>query len=154
MGALVSFLGGSAFRMIWGEFSSWLTAKQDHKHEMERMKAQESIDTATHARNLEAIRLQSQLGIKTIEAQRDADVDRIEVDAWSKAVESVGRKTGYKIVDIWNGVIRPAFATMAMLAIIFEIVTHGFVLSEWDRELFAAFLGIYAADRSLKSRGK
>ena len=34
--ALVSFLGGSVFRMLWGEISAWLTKAQDHKHEIER----------------------------------------------------------------------------------------------------------------------
>lgn len=153
MGALFSFLGGSVFRSIWGEFSAWLTAKQEHKHEMERMQAQEVIDAGAHARNLEAIRVQSDLGIKTIETKRDAEFSTIEIDAWAEAVKSVGRKSGYKFVDIWNGSIRPAFATMAMIAIVIEIIAIGH-LSDWDKELFAAFLGIYAADRSLKNRGK
>ena len=36
--ALFSFLGGSVFRMVWGEVSTWVTAKQDHAHENEKMK--------------------------------------------------------------------------------------------------------------------
>ena len=44
MSALISFLGGSAFRMVWGEVSSYFNKRQDHQHEMERMKAQENTE--------------------------------------------------------------------------------------------------------------
>ena len=32
--ALISFLGGSVFRMVWGEIASWYSKKMDHEHEM------------------------------------------------------------------------------------------------------------------------
>lgn len=152
--ALFSFLGGSAFRMVWGELSAWFKAKQDHTHEVERMRLQGDLDAAQHARNLEAIRVQSELGVKVIEAQREADVARVEADAWLDAVRSVGRQTGIKFVDIWNGVIRPGLATIAIVAVVAEIVVLGFLMTEWHKELFGAILGIYVADRSLAKRGK
>ena len=37
MGALISFLGSSIFRMIWGEASAAWTKHQDHKHEIEEL---------------------------------------------------------------------------------------------------------------------
>ena len=86
--------------------------------------------------------------------QREADLDRADVGAWADAVAAVGRSTGIKFLDIWNGSIRPALATLAMLVIVFEIVQNGFILSDWDRELVGAILGIYVADRSLARRGK
>lgn len=152
--ALLSFLGGSAFRMVWGEFSAWLTARQEHKHEIERMRAQGDLDAAAHARNIEALRLQSDLGVKTIEVQRDSALAQTEASAWADAVSAVGRTTGIKLLDIWNGIIRPLLATCALVFILAEIVQNGFVLSEWDRELFGAILGIFVADRSLNKRGK
>jgi hypothetical protein len=30
---ILSFLGGSVFRMLWGEISSWMNKQQDHAHE-------------------------------------------------------------------------------------------------------------------------
>jgi hypothetical protein len=45
-------------------------------------------------------------------------------------------------------------ATLAISVVIAEIVRNGFTLSEWDRELVGAILGIYVADRSLLKRGK
>ncbi len=151
---LVSFLGGSAFRMIWGEASAWFTAKQEHAFEIERIEAQEKIDAAQHLRNQEAIKLQSELGIKTIESQLSVDLSKIEASAWSNAVDAVGKTSGIVFVDVWNGVIRPLLATLSIIVIVFEIARNGFVLSDWDKELVGAILGLYVADRSLIHRGK
>ena len=71
-GPVMSFFGGAAFRMIWGELSSWWTKKQDHAQEVELMRLQGELAAAQHARNLEAQRLQHELGIKVIEAQTAA----------------------------------------------------------------------------------
>lgn len=152
--ALFSFLGGSVFRMIWGEVSSFIKERQDHAFEIERMRLQGDLEAAQHARNLEAIRVQADLGVKVIEAQRDADLDRLEGNAWLQAVQDVGKQTGIKFLDIWNGSVRPLLATLAITVVVAEIARNGFVLSDWDRELVAAILGIYVADRSLMKRGK
>lgn len=154
MGALFSFLGGSAFRMIWGEVSAWWTKEQDQKQELERMRLQGELDAAAHARNMEAIRLQADLGVKTIQVQADAAVSQVDASAWAQAVADVGKKTGYVILDIWNGVIRPLLATVALALVVAEAARHGFELTDWDRELVGAILGIYVADRSLAKRGK
>lgn len=152
--ALISFFGGSVFRMIWGEISAFITAKQEHAQEIDRMRLQGELDAAQHARNMEAIKVQSDLGVKVIEVQRDADIDKIESGAWAGLVESTTKLTGIKFIDYWNQSVRPLLATLAILFVCFEIVEHGFVLTDWDRELFAAILGIYVADRSLQHRGK
>ncbi len=152
--ALISFLGGSAFRMIWGEISHWLTQKQEHEQEMARMELQEKIDAAQHERNLAAIKLQADMGIKVIQTQADADISKMDVDAWAEAVKSIGKQTGILVIDIWNGVIRPLLATMAIVMVIGEVVQNGFTLNEFDRELFGAILGLYVADRALAHRGK
>lgn len=154
MGALFSFLGGSAFRMVWGEVSAYFTRKQEQAQEMARMELQGRLDAAQHARNMESIKTQAELGIKTIQVQADADMSRIDASAWAQAVSDVGKQTGIKILDIWNGAIRPALATMAMAVVLFEIAKNGFALTDWDRELVGAILGIYVADRSLGKRGK
>lgn len=152
--ALFSFLGGSAFRMIFGEISAWMTRKQDHQQEIERLQLQAELDAAQHGRNLESIRVQAELGVKTIEVQAEAALSQIETDAWSKLVDSTTKTTGIKWLDAWNGSIRPALATLAMVVVIGQIVINGFTLTDWDRELVAAILGIYLADRQLTKRGK
>lgn len=154
LSALLSFIGGNAFRMLWGEVSHWLTAKQDHQFEIDRMRLQGDLDAAEHARNMEALKLQADLGVKVIEAQRTADDDKLEIGAWQDAVSAVGKTTGIMFIDIWNGAIRPLLATIAITMVVFEIGQHGFAMTDWDHELFGAILGIYVADRSLSKRGK
>lgn len=154
MMAILSFLGGNAFRLIFGEVAAYFSKKQEHAQEVERLKLQGDLDAAQHERNQAAIRLQAELSVKTIQVQAEAALDRIESDAWAAAVADVGKQTGIKWLDMWNGSIRPALATMAMAIVIFEFCQAGFVLTEWDRELVGAILGIYVADRHLSKRGK
>jgi hypothetical protein len=151
--ALISFLGGSAFRMIWGELSAWLTAKQDHSQEMERMRLQAELDAAQHARNLEAQKLQADLSVQVIEAQREADVGRIEADGWLAAVKGTTLATGVQFIDAWNAAIRPGVATWSLVMLTlgeFAVVQ----LSENALAVCSAALGIYLADRTLFKRGK
>lgn len=152
--AIITLLGGSAFRMIWGEFSSWWTARQEQQHEMERMRLQGELDAAAHTRNIEALRVQAELGIKTIEATATAAVSQTDADAFADAVAAVGKPTGIKFVDTWNGIIRPWLATLATLMVMVQFIQHGFVMTDWDRELVGGILGIYIADRILVNRGK
>jgi len=140
--------------MIWGEVSSYFTRKQEHSLEMERMKVQGDLEAAQHARNLESIRVQADLGVKTIQVQAEADLARTDAAAWADAVTAVGRSTGIKFLDIWNGSVRPLLATISIAVVLFEVMKNGFILSEWDKELVSAILGIYVADRSLGKRGK
>lgn len=152
--ALFSFLGGSAFRMIWGEVSSYFQKKQDHAHELEMQRLQAELEDKRHTRDLERLRLQSDLGVKEVTVQLDAAIQRGELDAWVQAVRDVGKTTGIRFLDIWNGSVRPLLATLAILAVVGQIAARGFVLDDWDRELIAAILGLYVADRALQKRGK
>lgn len=151
---LTSVLGGASFRAIWGEISSWLQKRQEHAQEIERMKLQEVLDAARHTRDMENIRLQEEMGQKEIIIKADAEIGKIEADAWAAAVVSTGKPTGISWVDAWNGSIRPLVASLAVAAIIVELAHHGWALTEWDREVFGAALGIFLADRSLAHRGK
>lgn len=151
--ALISFLGGSVFRMLWGEISTWMTARQDHRHEIERMRLQGELDAAAHARNQDAIRVQAALGVQTIRVQAEADVGRVEVDGWLAAVKGTTVTTGVCLVDLWNGIIRPAVATWSVMM----ISGHYFRWWELDENgwsVCGAALGIYLADRALFKRGK
>lgn len=152
--ALISFFGGTAFRMIWGEVSAWMTARQEHKFELERLRIQAALDKQRHDQDCARLKLQSDLGVKEIEVQRDADLSRIEGDAWREIVSSTAKATGIRVIDVWNGAIRPLLATMAIAVVVGEVAHAGFVLNDWNRELVAAILGIYLADRTLSKRGK
>ncbi|MEY4346331.1 MAG: hypothetical protein RL032_2163 [Pseudomonadota bacterium] len=151
--ALVSFLGGSVFRMLWGELSAWLTKAQDHKHELDRMHLQAELDAAQHGRNIESIRVQAELGVKTIQVQAEAAIGELEAQGWVEAVKGTTKTVGIAWVDAWNAVIRPGVATWAVL-----MMTAGefglMLLSDNTLAVTGAALGIYLADRNLMKRGK
>lgn len=152
--ALISFLGGSVFRMLWGEIASFINKRQDNDHELKLLRLQSELDDRAHVRNQQALQLQAQLGIKVIEAQSQGEVDKIEADAFNQAMQRAFAPTGFALVDVWNGVIRPAAATIALVLWVAKLVSQGFQMSEWDMELTGAVLGFFFADRSLGKRGK
>ena len=152
--ALVSFLGGSVFRMIWGEASAYLNKRQDHRHETEMLKVQAELDQAKHGRDLEQMRLANELGVKMVEVQKDAAIAAGELDAFSKAIEAAARQTGIKWVDAWNGAIRPSYATVALALWLVKVAAQGFKMDAIDAELLAVVAGFYFADRSLGKRWK
>lgn len=152
--ALFSFLGGSVFRMIWGEVSSWHNKKIDHEHEMAQMRLQGDLEQAAHERTMASLRLQSELGIKTIEAQSDADVAKAEADAFVTAMKDAMKPTGIAWVDAWNSIIRPAAATMALVLWAFKIDAQHYVMQDWDLTLAGTVLGFFFASRELSKRGK
>lgn len=152
--ALFSFLGGAAFRMIWGEIAAWLNKRQDHLHEIERMKLEGELDEKRHAREKERIRLQAELGVKELIVAGDVAVQKAETDAWLERVKAIGRPIGIKWVDAWNASITPAAATIALGLWCLKLYQLGFNPQDWDHELIAAVLGLYIADRRLQKRGK
>lgn len=152
--AILSFLGGSVFRMVWGEVSSWINARQDHRFEVERMRLQGDIEAAQHARNLEAIKVQAALGVQTIRVQAEADIGKLETEGWFSAVRQAMQPTGVAWVDAWNGIIRPLAASIAILLWVLALNTQGWKMGDWDRELVGVVLGFFFASRELMKRGK
>ena len=154
LSALISFLGGSVFRMIWGEVSAWYNKHQDHKFEIERLQLQAQLEDKAHQRSQEALRLQAELGIKTIEAQAESNVMTAEAEAFANAMKEAFKPTGIHWVDAWNGVIRPAAATLALILWALKLANQGFAMQAYDMEITGVVLGFFFADRSLGKRGK
>ena len=152
--ALFSFLGGSAFRLIFGEVFSYLNKKQDHSQELERMNVQGTLDAAQHERNMTAIKVQAELGVKTIQVQAEAAIGQVEAEGWLSAVNATAKTIGIAWVDAWNAVIRPGAATWAILMLTLVEVGAIGAMSENTSAICGAALGIYLADRSLFKRGK
>lgn len=150
---LFSFLSGSVFRMIWGEVSSFINKRQDHQHELEMLKLQNSLDQCQHLRQLELMKIQADIGVKTIEVQSDADVSKIESEAFLNVVNATSKNTGVLWIDAWNQSIRPCTATWALLMISLSELGL-FALSDSTSNIASVALGIYLADRALAKRGK
>lgn len=153
MSGLLSFLGGSVFRMIWGEVAAFITKHQEYKQEIELTKLQASIANETHSRNLESLKLQHTLGVERVYVQQEAATNAGELDAWVEATKSLNTKTGIAWIDGWNQSIRPAVATIAIIAMLIEIALLGH-LTDFHHEVFGAALGLFLADRALSKRGK
>lgn len=152
--ALFSFLGGGVFRMLLGEVSAWLTKRQDHSYEIERMRLQGDLEAAQHGRNLEAIRVQAELGVQTIRVQGEADLSRIDAAGFYDTVREAQKPTGILVVDLWNGVIRPAAATIALVLWVLALNEAGWKMGEWDKELVGVIMGFYFVSRQLAKAGK
>ena len=151
---LLSFLGGSAFRMVWGEIASAWTKHQEHKHELAMLQAQAQIEAQRHGQQVEMVRLQTEAQVSVVRVQGEADISRGETDAFVEAVRATSRAVGVAWVDAWNGAIRPGLATMAALLIAGHFARSGFALDEQGWALVSAIIGVYIADRSLSKRGK
>jgi S-formylglutathione hydrolase FrmB len=152
--ALFSFLGGSVFRMIWGEVSSFVNKKQDHFYEIEKIKLQGELDSQSHLRMLENLKLQNELGIKTVEATSASAVSESEANAFNEAMKNAWNPTGIFFVDAWNGVIRPAAATIVLALWVGKLIAQNFRMMDYDMEISGVVLGFFFADRGLAKRGK
>lgn len=152
--ALVSFIGGNAFRWIFGEISAAWTAHQEHKQELARLELQAKLDAQQHAQNLESLRLQYELGVKEIRVQGEIDLQKLDADMFHDAVGLTGKSTGVWLIDAWNGAIRPALATLCMVLVALYFHRQGWALDENGWALCGSVLGVYVADRQLFKRGK
>ena len=150
---LLSFLGGNAFRMNFGEISHWWTERQQHQQELDRLRLQGELDAAQHGRQMESLRLQADMGVKVIEAQSAAVIGGLEAEGWLEAVKATGRSVGIAWVDAWNASIRPGVATWAVIMLTGD-AAKWVVLTEFTTSVCSAALGIYLADRNLAKRGK
>jgi hypothetical protein len=145
--ALFSFLGGSAFRLIFGAVMDFLNKRQDHEQEMELQRLQSDLEAQRHSRDMERIKLQAQLQVQQVQVVADAAISQAEASAFVEAVRSTGIKTGIQWVDAWNQSIRPAGATVSLLIWIVTMIAAGFVLRDFDETLIAAFLGVFVGER-------
>lgn len=151
--ALISFLGGNVFRMIFGELMAMWNKAEDHKHEMARIELQNKIDAEQHERNLQAIELQADLQVEVIRVQSDANIQQIDAEAFLEAGKATSVKSGVAWVDAWNSIIRPAVATWSIVMITANELGW-LTLSETTLAIAGASLGIYLAARDLFKRGK
>lgn len=152
--ALFSFLGGSVFRMIWGELSSAWTKHQDHKQELEAMELQDKLAQNEHDREMDRLKLSSDLKVQEVTIAAQGRVDEEDAQAFAIAQQQFNRPTGNWFVDAWNSSIRPAAATTALLLWWFCLYKQGFILTDWDKELVGVILGFYFAHRVFCNRGR
>ena len=152
--ALFSFLGGSVFRMIWGEISSFIEKKQEHNQQIEMMRLQSEIDDKEHARNMEALRVQADLNIQQVQVKSIADLANVDAEGFYKAIEAAEQPSGIKWVDAWNKLIRPLTATLCLAMLGLSFYQGGLIVTAFFMDLISSVLGFFFADRTLGKRGK
>lgn len=151
---ILSFLGGSAFRFLAGEVSNFVTAKQEHKQELERLKVETVMSTQKHREDMERMNLLHSLGIKELTVKSAAEQEMGAISAFVEAQKNFGKPTGVKWVDGWNASIRPAYASVALALWVLALHQQNWVMMAFDIELSAAIAGFFFADRTLMKRGK
>lgn len=150
--AMLSFLGGAAARTALGFAIDWLKKKQDHAQEMERMRLQAQLDQQAAERQMQSIRLQAELKVQEVRVAADGAIGLAEAQAFLEAQKVANQPTGIRIIDAWNGAIRPAAASIAIALWCAKIVKAGFVIAAWDENLIASILGYFFADRHMGKR--
>lgn len=114
MTAIISFLGSAVFRWALEKVFGLFERGQDHKQEMERMRAQAEIDAAQHIRNLEALEVQSRLKLDLVKEEVRGAVEQADAQAFVESIRSAARPSGFQLVDAWNSAIRPFVSTVCV----------------------------------------
>lgn len=145
--ASTAFLGGTAFRLFLTFAMDRYQASQEHRFELDRMKAQDLVDQKIHDRNLQAIRVQKELGVVEVPVQRVHEFELINHEDFRAAHKETREPSGFKFVDIANQAIRPALAILCMGIWLAKVASGNWHLSPWDLELIAATLGVFVGSR-------
>ena len=57
-------------------------------------------------------------------------------------------------MDLWNGIIRPLVATIAVVLWVMALNSRGWKMDDWDKEIVGVVFGFFFASRELMKRGK
>lgn len=148
MTALLSFLGSAVFRWVLEKVLQLSERKQDHAQEIERMRVQAEVDAAQHLRNLEMLKIQSELKLDLIKEETRGAYEAAEGEAFIESIRSA-RPTGVGWVDAWNGTIRPLVSTVCVALWAMTLVQRNFQPNEFDLALIGAVIGWHFGTRSL-----
>jgi hypothetical protein len=122
------------------------------------MKLQGELDASAHARNLQSIKMQHELGVQTIRVQADAAAAEADAQIFREAMSRAATPTGISWVDAWNGCIRPAFGTLALFLVLLICFYAGWEIPKLQAagilDVMFSVIGFYFADRTLRKAGK
>lgn len=152
--ALISFLGGATARALIGHVIKWFEQKQTHMQEQESLRLQDELAQNAHVRQLDLIKQQSDLKLGEIKLVGENAIGIAEAQAFVEAQKVANTPTGNKFVDAWNGTIRPAVASVAIIIWLMKIIKAGLTVTAWDENLVASVFGYYFADRQLGKRNR
>lgn len=154
MSAVFSFLGGTAFRWLFGELMGFLSKEQDHRHEQGMIRLNMEADEKRSALRVVEIKAAADAGLKLVEAQAEAAHTAVMDQAWLSAVQGIDKPSGVAWVDAWNKSIRPALASISIVLIVGNAVApNHVVLQGVVLEVVCAVLGLFVGGR-INSTGR
>lgn len=156
MGGLISFLGGTAFRWLFGELLGWLKVRDERAAELAMLRLQHDLDRERHQWQQDAIAAQAQAGVRVIEAQSQAVAGAAANAAFLAAVQGVSTASARADwIGAWNASIRPALATVGIVLVAAQSIAPATVtLSPLVLELICAVMGVFVGERiHAKQRG-
>ena len=151
---ILSFLGGTAFRWLFGEIIGFVKEREERKREIELLALQHAQEKDRHQWQQEAIKAQADAGVRVIEARRVADESAAADDAFLKAIEGVNRASDRADwIGAWNAAVRPFLATVGILLLVANAIAPSVVvLSALVMEVICAVLGVFVGER-IRHRG-
>lgn len=154
MGGLLSFLGGTAFRWLFGSVLDQWNKYQDHKHEMALLTLQHNQDADRHKWQQEAIRAQAEAGIKVIEAQTVQASTAAAEAAFNLAVAGANAAQERKDwIGGFNALIRPELAQVGILLLVGNsLFPQHVTLTPVVLDVICAALGVFIGER-IKAKG-
>lgn len=168
MGGLLSFLGGTAFRWLFGEIIGFFKARQEHAQELERMRLEHEQARDRQQWQREAVQAAAQAGIRLVEAQSEAARGAAADAAFLAAVQSVGavseeagtvsERPGFVgwlagLAVALNAFIRPELAQVSILLIAGSAIwPQHVVLTGLVGEVVCGALGLFVGER-IRQRG-
>jgi len=166
---VISFLGGTAFRWLFGELIGFFKARQEHAQELERMRLSLDQEAQRHRWQQEAIAAQAAAGISVVEAQAEAASSSASDAAFLAAVQGVGAaasaagdaaKRGDWIGKFaafavaLNAFIRPELAQVSIILLAASAIwPSAIVLTGIVGDVVCASLGIFVGER-IRLHGK
>lgn len=148
MTALFSFLGSASLRWLLGELLGIIKAREDRRGEFEMIRLQADIDRERAERQRQAVADAAAAGVKLVEAQREASAGDFADRMTLEALQQIGRPSGVAWVDAWNGAIRPALASAAILLLVGSAIWPAHVvLTGALGEVVCGVLGLYVGGR-------
>lgn len=148
MAGIFSFLGGTAFRWLFGELIGFFKAKQEHAQEIERMRLSHDQDNDRHKWQQEAIAAQAAAGVKVIEAQAEASAHAMADQMLLTTMETMGKPSGIQWIDGFNALIRPELAQVSIILLVASAIwPKDIVLTGIVGEVVCAALGLFLGGR-------
>jgi len=145
--ALFSFLGATSVRLFLTHIIDHWKTRQEHDYELARIKVQDQVEQNVHDRNLQALRVQKELGVLEVATGKAHELVVLDNARFDEAVADIKKPTKWEFLDKYNSFIRPALATFCILAWGISLHHRGWILSTWDLELISATLGVFVGSR-------